>query len=293
MKKVITHSGPFHADDVFAVATLQLVFGSNEIEVTRTRDESIINSGDIVLDVGGVYEPDRQRFDHHQVGAPVRENGVPYAAFGLIWKYYGENLCGSAEIVASVEKSLVMPVDASDNGFSLFNLTVPNLKPVTLSDLIGMFNPANGSSAEIDAAFLAITALARDVISRSIEHAKLKAGLKQIAANIYNSAENKQLLIFEVPISRTVLTDYPDVQMMVSPDNPVSSSNWLATAIPVASGSFELRVRFPEEWGGLAGEELAKISGIPDAVFCHRAGFLFVSKTQEGALAAANKVLGR
>ena len=38
-------------------------------------------------------------------------------------------------------------------------------------------------------------------------------------------------------------------------------------------------------------EELVKISGIEDAVFCHKGQFLFVSKSKEGAMAAAHKAL--
>ena len=77
MQKIITHSGSFHSDDIFAVATLQLHFGVENVEVIRTRDEEIIASGDIVVDVGGVYDAEKQRFDHHQNGAPVRDNGIP------------------------------------------------------------------------------------------------------------------------------------------------------------------------------------------------------------------------
>ena len=65
--KIITHSGSFHADEVFAVATLKLMLGKDfEIEVIRSRDKSDWDSGDYVVDVGGVYDPSRQRFDHHQ-----------------------------------------------------------------------------------------------------------------------------------------------------------------------------------------------------------------------------------
>src|SRR5690606_16302109 len=99
--------------------------------------------------------------------------------------------------------------------------------------------------------------------------------------------------VFDVPMANARLIDYPDVLMLVSPDYPASSTNWLGTAISKSHGSFELRIRFPKEWGGLRREELAKVSGIPDAVFCHLAGFLFVAKSKEGALAAVRQALGR
>jgi uncharacterized UPF0160 family protein len=53
MKTVATHSGGFHADDVFAVATFQLLLGKENIQVIRTRDEAVIAAADYVVDVGG------------------------------------------------------------------------------------------------------------------------------------------------------------------------------------------------------------------------------------------------
>ena len=36
-KKIITHNGSFHADDVFAVATLKLALPNEKIGIIRTR----------------------------------------------------------------------------------------------------------------------------------------------------------------------------------------------------------------------------------------------------------------
>src|ERR1035437_8037366 len=93
-KILVTHNGIFHADDIFATATLSLLLDGH-IKVTRTRDENLIKSADYVYDVGGIYDPALNRFDHHQVGgAGKRDNGIPYAAFGLVWMQYGETVCG-------------------------------------------------------------------------------------------------------------------------------------------------------------------------------------------------------
>ena len=62
---VATHSGPFHADDVLAVALLR-VFVDEEATVLRTRDLERIAQADVVVDVGGLYDPAARRFDHHQ-----------------------------------------------------------------------------------------------------------------------------------------------------------------------------------------------------------------------------------
>jgi len=66
--KIITHSGNFHADDIFAVATIALILDRDgeKYEITRTRDESVIATGDYVVDVGGEHDPEIDHFDHHQ-----------------------------------------------------------------------------------------------------------------------------------------------------------------------------------------------------------------------------------
>ena len=87
--KLVTHNNSFHADDVFATATLLLVLKKNidEVEIIRTRDRSLFESGDYVYDTGGIYDEEKNRFDHHQEGmAGERENGIPYSSFGLVWK---------------------------------------------------------------------------------------------------------------------------------------------------------------------------------------------------------------
>src|SRR3989344_4441212 len=98
---IITHNGSFHTDDVFAVATILLVLKEKQVvtQIVRTRDAVLIASGDFVVDVGSVYDAAHERFDHHQVGgAGARPNGVPYAAFGLVWKKHGTELISSPDV---------------------------------------------------------------------------------------------------------------------------------------------------------------------------------------------------
>ena len=66
-KTVAVHSGNFHPDDVFAVAALAIYFGYIP-KVIRTRDQQVINKADYVLDVGRLYNPLTNRFDHHGEG---------------------------------------------------------------------------------------------------------------------------------------------------------------------------------------------------------------------------------
>ena len=91
-----------------------------KFKIIRTRDEKIITSGDYVFDVGGVYDPETNRFDHHQVGgAGKHSNGIEYASFGLVWAKYGVIVSGGEKEAKIIEDKLVSPIDANDNGMTL------------------------------------------------------------------------------------------------------------------------------------------------------------------------------
>ncbi|MGB5445243.1 MAG: MYG1 family protein [Psychromonas sp.] len=81
--KVVTHNGSFHADEVTAVALLQLygLVKKGQFEIIRTREMEQINQGDIVVDVGAVHDIETRRFDHHQI-----KNGKISSA-GMVWRW--------------------------------------------------------------------------------------------------------------------------------------------------------------------------------------------------------------
>ena len=63
-----------------ATAILKQIF---DLDIHRTRDLDELEKLDIVYDVG------RGEFDHHGVDKVYREDGIPYAASGLIWERFG------------------------------------------------------------------------------------------------------------------------------------------------------------------------------------------------------------
>jgi uncharacterized UPF0160 family protein len=44
------------------------IFLAADCNIVRSRDPAVLEQCDVVIDVGGVYEADRDRFDHHQRG---------------------------------------------------------------------------------------------------------------------------------------------------------------------------------------------------------------------------------
>ena len=119
--KAFTHSGKFHADDVFSSALLLYL----NPQITITRGNQVPEGYDgIVFDIG------RGRYDHHQRDSRVRENGVPYAAFGLLWEELGGEILGGT-LAQRFDEEFVQPLDNNDN----------TGEKNELASLIGNFNP--------------------------------------------------------------------------------------------------------------------------------------------------------
>lgn len=63
-------------------------------------------------------------FDHHQRGAPEREDGQAYSSFGLIWRHFGLDYLRASGVPdahletvhGSFDKGFVLPVDMVDTG---------------------------------------------------------------------------------------------------------------------------------------------------------------------------------
>ena len=66
MKKIGTHNGTFHCDEALACFMLRLLDEYKGAEVVRTRDPAVLSTCDVVVDVGGVYDHNTKRYDHHQ-----------------------------------------------------------------------------------------------------------------------------------------------------------------------------------------------------------------------------------
>ena len=61
-----THCDAFHCDEVTACTMLLYTNKYVEPLIVRTRDQSVLDTLDIIVDVGGVYDVEKLRFDHHQ-----------------------------------------------------------------------------------------------------------------------------------------------------------------------------------------------------------------------------------
>ncbi len=290
--KVCTHDGKFHADDVFSVATLDLFF-DGKIKVVRSRDQKIIDSADIVVDNGRAYDAEKKIFDHHQKGgAGERENGVPYAGFGLIWKHYGMALCekfgaGEAEW-KKIDEDFVSQIDAADNGYTNFfdaKLMQPAFGPDAAVKLF--MTTWKESTSEIDGNFLKCARVAKEILKRMIVIEKDKVEGRKKVDEIYQNTTDKRVIILDQFYPWSHLSNYPEPILVLFPE--VDTQRIMIQGVSVVKDSYDLRMQFPTEWRGLTDKKLEEASEIEGLAFCHNAGFLCVVRDIE----VAKKVVER
>jgi uncharacterized UPF0160 family protein len=287
-----THSGSFHADDVFAAASLRLV--NPALPIQRTRDQTQLDAADILFDVGRVFDPAACRFDHHHLDyKEMRENGIPYSSFGLVWRELGVELCESAAAATRVDRWLVQGVDAVDCGMTLSKETL-SVTLMSISTVIGGFNPGwqdVTSASARNEAFERAVSLATAVLLNTIRDAN---GLEKARAAVAQGTllEDGRLLVLEhdVPWKDAVFGsfEYERLLYVVTPD---AQTKWHVTAVPDCAGSFNNRKSLPSAWAGLDGEELDAVVGMEGCVFCHRGRFVAGHKTKVGAIEMARLAL--
>lgn len=287
-KRVGTHNGRFHADEVMATAILMEIF---DIELVRTRDPKVLEGLDIVYDVGG------GKFDHHDTEKEYREDGIPYAACGLIWREFGREVVrfkdaslGDDEVEKAfkyVDRVLMKGIDALDNGVRIGERDVPLMD---ISGIISGFNPPWYSEREDDEAFNEAVELASVVLDNALNSRLAVIRSREIVYEGFKERKLPEVLVLEV------YCPYGETLRSIDKDNEVlyvvypSRGNY---AIQTVRDRGADRKPFPEAWAGKRDKELADITGVGDAVFCHSGRFICVAGSLEGVMKLARLAIGK
>ena len=141
-KVIATHSGTFQADEALGVWLLRQTNEFRNSPVIRTRDPNEYSKADIVIDVGGVYNHDEKRYDHHQRDYDERftpkikkgddgkdievERCTKLSASGLVYRHYGKEVISNLyqslsekeleAVYVKMYNSFMEPIDAIDTG---------------------------------------------------------------------------------------------------------------------------------------------------------------------------------
>lgn len=283
--KLVTHAGSFHLDDLFAVATITLLYP--DITILRSRNYAEFDDADFVIDVGDVYDPERNRFDHHQHGgAGVRENGVPYASFGLVWKKFGNLVCGEERITDLVDKKMVQPIDAADSGYNMYRETKKGLSPYLLDNAFKALTPTWRDKETVDDTFANLLPLAQEILRREIKKAQYFFEDTEIVKEAYRIAEDKRIIVLEHPMAwKSVISRKREPVYVIHPNQ--MTGEWIVACVRKTPQSHENRKSLPAAWAGKRGKELEKVTGVEGAESCHNKRFIATAWTREAAVKLA------
>lgn len=280
-----THDGSFHADEVTACALLLLFGLIDESKVIRTRHRELLEGCEYVCDVGGVYDPSKKLFDHHQA-----DYQGPMSGAGMILLYLKDQAIMTPEEYRVFHQALIKGVDDHDNGK---DPQIPGL--CTYSHVIANFAPIpyDASDKEQDEAYSVALHFSLGHLKRFLERYRYVQSCRSVVEKAMQTRHS--CLIFEKGIPWQPLffdmggIDHP-ATFVIMP----SGEHWTLRGIPPSfEDRMNVRVPLPQEWAGLLEDELKKVSGIKGAVFCHKGRFVSVWETREDALEALKYTLSQ
>lgn len=283
MRSCGTHDGTFHADEVTACALLILFDLIDEDKIVRTRDLHLLEQCEYVCDVGGVYDPAKKLFDHHQI-----DYQGPLSSAGMVLNYLQEIGVLKPNEYAFFHQSLVMGVDAHDNGQDPL---IPGY--CSFSHVISNFTPTRHdcSAEEQNQAFHQALQFVIDHLKRLWERFCYMQSCRAIVSECM--AKSDKCLVFDQSLPWLDIffelegVSHPAVFVIMP-----SGSHWKLRGIPPSyQDRMKVRLPQPEKWAGLLDEDLKRVSGISGALFCHKGRFISVWETKEDAMKALHYIL--
>ena len=284
----ITHSGTFHADEVFSTAFFLLLkekiklYRINEIDPRKYPDKTI-------------YDIGHGKWDHHQIDALKRKNNIPYCSFGLIFKDFGEELLKKKEIKyqkevwEEIDSEFVEQIDAIDNG--IFPKVEAKYKLKNLCDIIKLMNPSFHSGETEEEQFKKAVNIAKIILEEEIASATGKVIARHIIEKEIKNVKNHLLILKEyMPYEDTILKQDSNEEILFV-TYPSTRGGYAIKTVPKSLVDKTDRMKFPEEWAGKQKKELEKVSGIKGANFCHNGLFITTCDSLETAKKIVQKTI--
>lgn len=272
--RIATHNGPFHADDVLAVALIRSFYDA-EASVVRSRDKAVLEAADIVVDVGGSFDPAALRFDHHQVSY-----SGPLSSAGMLLDWLDDTGRLAPGLRAFLHDRLVGYVDDVDNGRVEPRGHVPDF-----TTMVSVYNRGCHTLDEFDARFAEAASMAREVVrGLQLEHTEITEA-EAVVVQAMDAAKAAGSVFMELPryvrwkgpyFARGGAEHITEYVVL-----PGMDGSWRVLGIPPEEGSFAQKRPLPEAWAGLVDEELSAVTGVPGSRFCHKNRFIAVFDTEQ------------
>ncbi|MCB9675885.1 MAG: MYG1 family protein [Alphaproteobacteria bacterium] len=279
---IATHSGPFHADDVMATALVR-VFVDADAAVVRTRDPEKLAPADVVLDVGGVFDPEARRFDHHQ----ATYEG-PRSSAGMVLDWLESTGAVSPSLAKYLRDGVMEYLDDVDNG-----RVAPKGEVPCFPRIVDALNQVADTEEGFDEAFQrAVTVATWTLEGLRAGHAKIELARAVVKAAMDEAAAEGRNVLFldayhswKAPYFELGGETHPTELVLF----PGTDDSWRVIAIPPRFGEFGQKRSLPAAWAGLTDGDLEAVTGVPGSVFCHKNLFIAVFRTRDAAVEALQK----
>lgn len=257
MKCAVTHSMKFHTDDVFSAAFLRII----NLDIIIERVNKVPENFDgIIFDIG------MGEFDHHQSDNEKRENGIPYASFGKLWRAFAPALYGDY-VYKKIDKIFIEDLDLTDNTGAKNSLA-------TAIDAMNPLNVSNGNEE-----FFEAVNFAKIILEKLIAKMKKYEVETELVKKYYEESDDKRLIILKEHLHFQDFLPETEAIYVIYPNN---RGGYAAQGVPKSADTVELKKPFPKEWK----------EKLPDGLrFCHNSLFLIAADTYEGVLEACKEAL--
>ncbi|KAM6981212.1 MYG1 exonuclease [Aplochiton taeniatus] len=321
-QKIGTHNGTFHCDEVLACFLLRQLPEYQDAEIIRTRDPAELAKCDVVVDVGGVYDPKKHRYDHHQrtfvdtfhTVCPGKPWVTKLSSAGLVYLHFGRQVLAQITKLEGDDRQLevlydklyenfVEEVDGVDNGISQCEGEARYTVTSTLSARVGHLNPRwNSKNQDTEEGFQKAMALVGGEFLDRLDYFQTSwlpaRVVVEDAVKMRNQVDpSGEVVVFSqggcpwkehmFTLEKELKVDTP-IKFVLYPDQ---NGQWRVQCVPAGLNTFQNRLSLLEEWRGVRDQALSQLSGIPGCIFVHAGGFIGGNQSKEGALEMARRTL--
>jgi len=312
-----THNGSFHCDESLACSLLKLLPQYANARVVRTRDPAVLDTCTLVVDVGGEFNREKHRYDHHQKSFTETLSSLDskkkwvtkLSSAGLVYCYFGREVIATVlgvkpdnklveKVFDKVYENFIEEIDAIDNGISTHDGEPRYNISTNLSSRVAHLAPTwQDPNPDFDSAFVKAMELTRtEFLDRVNYYGKVWWGARDIVNGAlqarFDVHKSGRVLdfsnggvpwkehLFELEQEEGLKEDSNILYVIYTDQNGM----WRIQCVPVRAKSFENRLSLPAQWRGVRDADLEAVSGIKGATFVHAGGFIGGASTREGVM---------
>lgn len=321
VRRFITHNGSFHSDDVFATALLlgwdrqdepadrfdcveeYVDYYYGESGIVKPEQVVLVDSCNLSIErvsseqaaaILADENPDHQDFimydvgntayDHHKAPRETRENGVPYCAFGKLWRdlkeLIGKELKLMPEQLEAFDKDFVQPICLNDNQ------GIPNVVSLTIKYMNG---PDTHDEVDQIERFAGAVDLAQAMLTIWFNNLQeeARAAVEDIigkeSGEVVNSLGQVIMLIYDHEVNPHYVSKFNKEACAVI--YPHSRGGWAIESLSDTEIGKSIHNRWtaPKWYWGLNDPNCTDLQAV-GAKFCHATGFIMSFWEKEDAL---------